>query len=364
MFGGRFRYFSFEEPLVRQRAQEDPEDLLDAAGEPLIIDEVQYVPEITTYLKMRIDVQRAKRGRFILTGSQQFHLIKNLGDSLSGRIALFTLLPFNIRETAAIPDRREKGARAVFIAACLRGSFPEISIHKKINVNSWYNGYLQTYLERDIRNIHAVDNLRDFQKFMQLLAARCAQVLNLSALSQDLGVTVNTLKRWISLLEATQIIYLLPPYYNNLGKRITKNPKVYFLDCGLVAFLVGIRDAAHLLQGPMAGAIFENYIIQETVKAYFNHGLRPRIYYLRTQNELEVDLIIEKSLQLFPCEIKLSQSPNTAMAQPLERFRRVFGKLDIGPAKIVCLSDKATFLTRSVSVLPLADFPDWLKDKL
>ncbi|MDP2924103.1 MAG: DUF4143 domain-containing protein [Candidatus Omnitrophota bacterium] len=212
---------------------------------------------------------------------------------------------------------------------------------------------MQTYLERDVRTVYNIGSLREFQKFLQILAARCAQILNLSSISNELGTSVNTIKKWLSILEASYLIYLLPPYYRNLGKRIAKNPKLYFLDCGLVCYLTGIRDKKHLLNGPLAGQLFENYVIQETVKAYFNEAQMPRISYLRTHNDLEIDLIIEKNMQLFPLEIKLSKSPNINMAKPIERFKKVFSKLKIMPGRIICLSDEDVSLTRDVSVQSL-----------
>lgn len=366
IFAKTYQYVSFDEPLMRQKAISDPKLFLDNLTEFVIFDEIQYVPEILSYLKIIIDNARRRRGRFILTGSQQFNLMKNLGDTLAGRIALLTLLPFSRREKVSIAPLSKKlaGTQQAFIDACLRGSFPEISVRPKVDFETWYGGYLQTYLERDIRGIYTIGNLREFQRFLQLLATRCSQFLNLSSISQDLGISVNTIKKWVSLLEASQIIYLLNPYFRNLGKRITKTPKVYFLDCGLVCYLTGIRDAKHLLNGPMAGAVFENYLIQETIKCYFNRGRRPTIFYLRTHNEMEIDLIIEKNMQIVPVEIKLSKSPNVNMAKPIERFKKVFSKLDILPGKIVCLSDEEGFLTKYVSLQPLDNYLKWLKSNI
>jgi len=193
---------------------------------------------------MLIDKDRQKYGRFIFTGSQQFNMIRDLGDTLAGRIGIAELLPFCIEEKRdAFRNKKQfSEAQVYFIHACLKGSFPEIVVYKNTNVDFWYNAYLQTYLERDVRTIYNIGNLRDFQRFMQLLAARCAQILNLSSLSSELGIAVNTVKRWISVLEASRIIYLLVPYYQNLGKRVIKSPKVYFLDCGLVCYLLSLKD--------------------------------------------------------------------------------------------------------------------------
>ncbi len=183
----------------------------------------------------------------------------------------------------------------------------------EIDRRLWYSSYIQTYLERDIRSLYGIGSLREFHRFMQILAARCSQMLNMSAFATDLGVSVTTIKRWLSVLEAGRIIFILPPHFNNLGKRITKMPKIYFLDTGLACHLAGVRDWEQLLEGPMAGALFENYCLQETVKSFANQGEQPRLSYVRTNNGLEVDLIIEgNNLRLLPVEIKLRRTPTAA----------------------------------------------------
>lgn len=360
-FAKTHQFLSFDEPLTRQKAVSDPKLFLDNIQEPAIFDEIQYVPELLSYLKILIDRERHRRGRFILTGSQQFNLIKNLGDSLAGRICLLTLLPFSKEEKKRIISTKD--TQQDFADACLRGSFPEISLHRTLSFEAWYGSYFQTYLERDIRTIYNIGSLREFQRFLQLLAARCAQILNLSNLSNELGISVNTAKKWLSVLEASQIVYLLNPYYRNLGKRITKNPKVYFLDCGLVCYLTGIRDKRYLFNGPLAGPLFENYVIQETVKSYLNQSRRPTLFYIRTHNEVEVDLIIEKNLLLFPFEIKLNKSPNIEMAKSLSRFKRIFSRLKVMPAKILSLSNEEVILQKDISVQSLDNYLSWLKSK-
>lgn len=364
IFGKTHQFISFDDPLTRQKAISDPKFFLDTVREPAIFDEIQYAPEILSYIKILIDKNRNKRGRFIVTGSQQFNLIKNLGDTLAGRIGLMNLLPFGKEEKSRIPllKRKSLSPRRYFSDACLRGSYPEISVYPKLDFEDWYGSYLQTYLERDIRSIYEIGSLREFQRFLQLMATRCSQLLNLSSLANDLGVSVNTVKKWVSVLEASQLVYLLNPYYRNLGKRITKTPKVYFLDCGLVCYLAGIRDIKHLLNGPMAGPLFENYIVQETIKSYTNQGKMPNLFYLRTHNNVEIDLIIERNTKLYPFEVKLTQTPNINMAGPIERFRKIFSKLDIMTGNIICLSEEATTLTADVSVQSLDSYLEMLKN--
>ncbi|MBE0433520.1 ATP-binding protein [candidate division WOR-3 bacterium] len=367
MFLDTHAYVSFDDPLTRERAIADPRLFLESLGERMIVDEIQYVPQLLSYVKILIDKNRHKRGCFLFTGSQQFSMIKNLGDTLAGRVALLELLPFSVTEKALAYNHKNKKRAASFTAqkyfthACLRGSFPEIIVRKGIDVELWYGSYQQTYLERDIRTIYNIGNLRDFQRFLRLLAARCAQVLNLSSLAADLGIVVNTVKRWLSVLEASRIVYLLNPYSGNIGKRITKSPKVYFLDCGFVCHLLSLKDEDFLLKGPMAGALFENFCLQETIKAIFNYAKSMSVFYIRAQNALEVDLIIEKSSKLYPVEFKLTKTPTMQMGEPILRFKRLFPKLSIMPGRIVSLCSENIPLTRDIAVQTMDDYLHWLK---
>lgn len=364
LFGDTYNIISFDDPLTRERALSDPWFFLDTAGDKVIFDEIQYVPELLPYLKILIDKDRDKKGRFIMTGSSQFNLMKNLTETLAGRIGILVLLPFAESEKVVIPGLKNKltTTKNLFVHSSIRGSFPEISIYPEINANHWYAGYFSTYLERDIRSLYNIGSLREFQRFLQLLASRCAQVLNLSALANDLGVAINTIKKWVSVLEASQIIYILLPYYQNFGKRLTKNPKIYFLDLGLVCYLVGLKDEEHLLKGPMAGALFENYCIQETIKVFFNQGLRPNIFYLRTHNGLEIDLLIEKDSLLYPVEFKMTKSVNLGMSAPIEKFKRLFSMLKIAEGRIISLSAEDIPLTKDVYVQDMKGYLDWLKN--
>lgn len=353
-----YKYITLDDPLTRDRAISDPQFFLDSIGEKTIIDEIQYAPSILSYIKMKIDRNRDKKGVYIFTGSQQFTMIKDLGDSLAGRIALLDLLPFSVIEKKE--SVKLKTTLDYFVHAALTGSYPELVVDTSIDVYSWYGSYLQTYLERDIRSIYHIGNLRDFHRFMQILAGRCAQVLNLSEFAKDLGVSVPTIKNWLSVLEASRIVYLLPPYYNNLGKRITKSPKIYFSDIGIVCYLTGIRDKAHLLQGPMSGALFENFCIQEAVKVFFNKGQCPRLYYLRMGNNLEIDLLIEGEAQsLIPVEIKLSKTPSIGMGSNISRFRNLFSAFDIRKGFIVSLTEQTVPLSKELTAIT---FDDYMKE--
>lgn len=361
LFQNTHQFVTFDDPLNRERALTDPRLFLDSLGPKVILDEIQYVPELLSYIKMLIDQDRHATGRFLLTGSQHFHLMRNLGDSLAGRIALLNLLPFDMQEIRmAIGSEAAEESKNDFIAACLSGSYPEIVVQPDTDFEVWYGSYLQTYLERDVRNLAQVGDLRVFQQFVRLIASRVGQILNMSVLSNELGISVTTVKRWLSILEASHIIFLLPSYYRNMGKRIVKSPKIYFLDVGLVCYLTGIKTAAHLMNGPMAGALFENYVIQEIVKYFYHHGRRPDIFYLRTHNQLEIDIIIEQNMMLYPIEIKLSKTLNVRMAKPIEQFRNLFNTLNIQPGIIISIAEDTIQISRNVTVQSVTRLHDIL----
>jgi len=355
-----FRYVTLDDPLTRRQANEDPVLFLDSVKTPVIIDEFQYAPDLLHYIKMRIDEDRGAKGRFVLTGSQQFIATRGLSESLAGRIALLELPPFGLQEG----QRAGRSGEAVdlFVESALRGSYPEITVDKSIDSRLWYASYVQTYLERDIRTLYDIGNLRDFERVLQLLAARCSQQLNYSTLSRDVGVAVNTVKRWVSVLEACRIIYLLPAYYRNLGQRLIKAPKIYFVDSGLVCYLTGLSDRQHLISGPMGGALFENFCVQEALKSTLSRGIVPRLSYLRTRNGFEIDLIIEGSDgELHPFECKLSGTPKRSMATSIERFIT-----DLEPEKsktgaVVSLGNRDIPLTGNVEAIGMMEYAERLR---
>jgi predicted AAA+ superfamily ATPase len=351
----KYKYVTLDDPFFREQAHSDPLLFLDTLGERAIIDEIQLAPGLLSYVKMRVDENRTVKGRYVFTGSQQFGLIKNLSESLAGRIALLELLTLSVAEKRrhlALPD-----STSLFSHAALTGSYPELVVDETVDRQSWYASYLQTYLERDIRTIYNIGDLRDFQRFVRLLAARCGQQLNMSEYSRELGISVPTVKSWLSILEASRVVYLLPPYYSNLGKRIVKAPKFYFLDIGLACNLAGVRDEAHLFNGPMAGHLFENFCVQETVKYFLGRGEQPPLYYLRTSNGLEVDLLIELAAgELIPVEIKLTKTPMPSLAKNLVAFRELFTPLSPAAGLLLSLAGETRPLTRTITAVTLDDY--------
>ncbi|HRX87505.1 MAG TPA: ATP-binding protein, partial [Phycisphaerae bacterium] len=278
LFGKSCRLVSLEAPDVRAAAASDPRGFLAAYPPPVVFDEVQFAPELLPYIKERIDGARATAGQYLLTGSQNLLLMEQISESLAGRAAMLRLLPLSRREARGQPQAplpweaggadgagAGRGAEALW-ASFLRGGYPELVANPRRDAGLWHASYVQTYLERDVRSLRQVGDLTQFQSFVRALAARSAQLLNLTELARDLGVAVNTVKSWLSVLEATHQVFVLRPYFENFGKRLVKSPKVYFTDVGTLCYLVGLKDAEHAAQGPMAGSIMETAVLGELVK--------------------------------------------------------------------------------------------------
>ena len=296
IIGDPDRIVTLENPDVRLLIMEDPLGFLQSRKKPFVLDEIQHLPAITTYLKIMIDKDRTP-GQWFLTGSQQFSVMKNVSESLAGRAAILALPPFQLQERKDVETLRD----FMFLSA-----YPELCVNKNINPAIWFSSYLQTYLERDLRALLNVSDLKDFEQFLCLLATRAGQILNLSGLSTEIGISVPTVKRWVAALEASYIIHLLPPLYNNYGKRIIKSPKLYFYDMGLLNYLLKMPDAEAVLTSPLAGALFENAVVSEVLKKKLAEGIQPELYYWRSQSGVEIDLITRENGRLIPHEIKLS----------------------------------------------------------
>jgi predicted AAA+ superfamily ATPase len=366
LFGSNYRVLSLEPPDVRLAAQTDPRGFLNLYPPPIVFDEIQYVPELLPYIKERIDASRSQAGQFILTGSQNLLLMQQVTESLAGRAAILKLLPLSRRELAGILQKSlpwETEFSSELLPAqtsstlweqALRGYYPEIATDLARDIHLWQSSYIQTYLERDVRNLRNLGNLTQFQVFLRALAARSAQILNMSELARDVGVAVNTVKDWVSILEASFQIFLLRPYYANIGKRLIKSPKVYFVDTGLLCYLVGLRDIEHAAAGPMGGAIFENLVISDLYKTYLHRGEEPPLYYWRTVAGSEVDVIIETQSGLIPMEIKLSETPRPEMAKEILAFQRDF-KSKALPGYVLHPGNVTLPIGQGVTALPLHD---------
>lgn len=362
LFGKSHRYVSLEPPDVRLTAANDPRGFLRNAGTPLILDEVQHAPELLSYVKEAIDEDRRARGRFLLTGSQNLLLSERVTESLAGRAAILNLLPLTLRESAGQPDTlfpwengtTRKRARPAFDLwpTILRGGFPEVVTEPERDLSLWFSSYIHTYLERDVRGLRAIADLTQFRAFLQALAARSAQLLKLSELARDLGIAVNTVKGWISVLEATHQILILRPYHSNTTKRLVKTPKLYFTDTGLLCHLTGLKDPAHASAGPLGGALLETAVIAEIYKAHLHRGLDPRLYFWRTATGTEVDLVVEWERRLMPIEVKLSSTPRPEWTTGIELFRREHARRT-APGFVVHAGDTRRALVNEVEAVPL-----------
>lgn len=339
LFGEHYRFLSLENPDVRLRAKEDPKALLENNPSPLILDEIQYAPELLSYIKTRIDEKRSRMGQYLLTGSQNFSLMQGVSQSLAGRSTVLTLLPFTVAERESQGERVAditdwlKNLKKPNSAQChtsisemmQRGFYPEIATKKKIDRYLWCSSYIATYLERDVRTLAGIGDLNQFERFLRLCAAHTGQILNMSDFSRDLGVSVPTIKRWLSVLEASYQIYLLYPYYRNIGKRIIKAPKIYFTDLGLATYLLGLNDKSSLMNSPNFGNLFETFIVTDTLKRFYNSGMTPSMYYLKTLDGFEVDLLIDLGGKLHLFEIKSTMTAIPKHADSLKRAIRDFG---------------------------------------
>jgi len=311
-----YKYVTLDYPNIRNSAKNDPELFLDHYGSELIIDEIQYAPELLEYIKIRIDEHREQNGRYLLTGSQYFPLMSGVSESLAGRAAIHTLLGFSIEELDL--SRNELDLQAVF-GLIFKGFYPEPLIHN-VKLTNFYGSYLQTYLERDIRSLMAVHNLSLFNNFLELLAARAGSILNLNEIAGDCGISFSTAKRWLSLLESTQIVYLLRPYFKNISKRVVKSPKLYFFDTGLLAYILRYQSSQTLCSGPMAGNLFENFIVMELLKRNTNHSINAELYFYRDSNKNEVDVVIERDGGHKLLEVKMAKTMKTKFSHSLKRI--------------------------------------------
>lgn len=365
-FGETHRYLSLELPDVRAAAAADPRGFLDLNPPPVIFDEVQYAPVLLPYIKERIDGHRSARGQYLLTGSQNLLLAEQITESLAGRAAMLRLLPLARREMtghsqALLPWEKEKARQtstalslSELWSGLLRGSYPELAVEPGRDVGLWHASYLQTYLERDVRALRQVGDLNLFQSFLRMLAARSGQLLNLSDMARDLGVAVNTVKAWLSVLEATYQVFILRPYFANIGKRLVKTPKVYFTDTGMLCALVGLKSAEHAAAGPMGGAIFETAVITEVFKTLTHRGEEPALYFWRTARGEEVDLVVDTGAQLIPVEIKLTATPNPGMANGIVAFQQAL-ETKAGAGWVVHPGEMQLPLAPRVRALPFAE---------
>ena len=326
-----YKYLSLENLDLRQQAVDDPRGFLHDHGRYLILDEVQRAPELFAYLQELVDTLQDP-AQYILTGSSQFLLLENITQSLAGRVITFKLYPLSFTELFRYPSdsgyedvfrksypSRDKIDSENLYQMIWKGFYPRI-YDKQIDSYKWYENYILTYVERDVRNLLKVKNLLTFTRFLKICASQSGQLMNYANIGNAIGVSLPTIKQWISILETSGLIFILPPYFKNFSKRLVKSPKIYFVDTGLLCHLLSIRNLDQLKTHPLLGNIFENFLVSECYKRFYNLGEIPPLYFWRDQSGNEVDLLIQNCPEGFPVELKLSQSFHSEFKKGIERW--------------------------------------------
>lgn len=357
-------YVSLDDLSERELAINEPKLFLETHKAPLIIDEIQYAPELLSYIKLIVD-KSDKKGQYWLTGSQQFHLMKNVSESLAGRVGILDLMGLSLAELSQTPnnepffpdleyieERRENHknySTSDIFKIIYNGSFPALNNQDEFqDRNAFYSAYIRTYIERDIRDLSSISNEMKFLNFIRVVAARTGQVLKYSELANAVDISEPTAKTWLSVLVSSNIVYLLEPYYRNITKRMTKMPKIYFLDTGLCSYLTGWSSPEVIEKGAMNGAFFETFVVSEILKSYRHNGERPLIYWYRDTQQKEIDLLIERDGKLHPIEIKLTSNPNKSM---LKHFNVLDNQ---GYGGLICMRESDIPLTEEVSAIPIS----------
>lgn len=360
-------YLTLDDPILLQSALEEGGSFFKTTPPPVIVDEIQYAPNLFRYIKMIAD-ESGKKGQFFLTGSQQFRMMKNVSESLAGRIGIINLLGLSLREINNDPfmevfmpideyyTKRKVSAKQTDYRELWKiihkGSMPAM-YKDELDWQMFYAAYAKTYLERDVRELTQVGDEVKFIKFMTAIASRTSQMLNLSSVANEVGISAPTADRWLSILISSNIVYLLQPYYNNIMKRVVKTPKLYFLDTGLAAYLLKWKTPEALESGAMAGAFFESFVIAEILKSYYNAGvLEPSLYYYRDKDGREVDILIEQNGVIHPVEIKKTSNPGKEHINNFSALEKIKG-VTVGAGGVICLYEKSIRLNDKNVTIPV-----------
>lgn len=357
---------SLDDIDLRTLAKTNPKLFLQRQSTPLFIDEAQYAPEIFSYLKLHVDKTKEK-GAFYLSGSQRYNMMKDLSESLAGRVGIFELLGLSLREINGeefsqpfVPTDEYLAGRKPVVTSYKRiwelihkGSFPELYDNPALNWNAFYNNYVNTYLERDVKQIENIGEEVRFYQFMQVVAAKSGTLLNIQGIAKDIGVSHAVCENWLSVLRASNLIYLLPPYHSNVTKRAIKTPKVFFLDTGLMAFLTKWYTPEQIETGAMSGAFFETFVFCEIIKSFTNAGIDPKahLYFYRDKDDNEIDFIINYNGKLHPIEVKKKSNPNPGDIRAF-RFTENSGTYERGSGAVICTNDAVMPLTEQDNIVP------------
>ena len=360
-------YVTLDDSNERALAQDDPALFLQRYSPPVLIDEIQYAPQLFPYIKIAVDKER-KPGMFWLTGSQQFHLMKNVAESLAGRVGILNLLGFSLAEEIGKPEmsipflpdsdqikNRSKEIKPLTLPSLYkkiwRGSFPFMVLNDAKEWEVFYKSYVQTYLQRDIRDFAQISQERAFFNFLRAAAARTGQLINYADLARDVNVSEPTIKSWLTILRTCGLVYILEPYHTNRTKRLVKTPKLYFLDTGLCSYLTGWSSPQVLERGAMSGAIFETFVVAELIKSYWHNSKEPPIFFFRDHDKVEIDLIIEHDGMLYPIEIKKTASPSKDSIKNFSALNKL--AQPIGHGGIICLAEHHRPISSSVDIIPV-----------
>lgn len=362
-----FAYVTLDDPIMLQSAREEAGTFFKNTPPPIFVDEIQYAPNLFPYIKMMIDSEH-KMGQFYMSGSQRFLMMKDVTESLAGRLGLIELPGLSLREINGvafdepfIPTEKYYAERKKDIKETSykdiwntihRGSMPLMHAKKDIDWAIFYGSYVKTYIERDVRNLTRVGDEGKFLKFLTVLAACTGRLLNLASVARDVSISQPTAERWLSILQTSQVVYLLQPYHNNLIKRAVKTPKIYFLDTGLAAYLTKWNTPEVMRNGAMAGAFFETFVIAEIIKSYLNRGKEAPIYFYRDRDMNEIDLLIQRDGTLYPIEIKKHADPDKKDISAFRVLDRIPGA-ERGPGGVVCMYDHLIVLKGEDKVIPV-----------
>ncbi|MEG9545662.1 ATP-binding protein [Mannheimia sp. HC-2023] len=364
--GQDYQYITFDDPMLLQQAKDESRLFFLNHQGKLILDEVQYVPEIFSLLKLEID-RKQQNGLFLLSGSQAFELMQNVSETLAGRIAILKLQGLSLREILGVsfnqpfvPNNDYLFAREEELKSpenvwqlIHKGDMPRLYA-QETDWEIYYRSYVTTYIERDVRQLTNIASTTDFTRFMVSIASRSGELLNYSNIAQEVGVSNETIKRWVAILQTSGIIYLLQPYHNNHLKRAIKTPKVYFLDTGLMAYLTKWLTPETISSGAKSGQFFETFVVSQVIKSFNNQGIEPPLYFYRDTNQKEIDLIIEYDRTLYPVEIKVTASPNKKMAKSFDLLSPLSPEWTLGQGVIINQYPTKLYLSENLVALPLS----------
>ncbi len=361
------QYTTLDDPILLQSAIEEAGSFFKTTPPPVIVDEIKYAPNLFPYIKMIAD-ETGKKGQFYLTGSQQFKMMKNVSESLAGRIGIVNLLGLSLREiksdifdmpfipTQAYLDKRKMTVKSIDYKEVWeiihKGAMPAMYANE-VDWQMFYGAYTKTYIERDVRELTQVGDELKFVKFMAVIASRTSQMLNLTAISNEIGISVPTADRWLSILISSNIVYLMQPFYKNITKRAIKTPKLYFLDTGLAAYLTKWNTPEVLEAGAMSGAFFESFVVAEVLKSYYNAGvLEPALYYYRDKDQKEIDIIIQQDGMLYPIEIKKTANPRKEHIASFSVLNKI-KDIQAGTGAVICMYDKCIKIDENNITVPI-----------